>query len=244
MRHGEARIRAVRRGARGISRKGLRLNCFGTILESASTLRSPSRALKGLMPDRYTNFAELVANTTEGRDFRVRWRKGTSGLVVIAPHGGGIEPGTSELADAVAGSDHSLYVFEGLRSSGSNSLHITSTRFDDPHCLALLAGADQVLALHGESSEPQCAFMGGLDSGFADRISRALAAVTTVNVHPQWTGMDPANICNRARSGRGVQVELSRGLRASFFASLKRDGRRFATPRFAAFVAAMRSALG
>lgn len=194
------------------------------------------------MPDRYTNFAELVADTTEGFDFRVRWRKGTSGLAVIAPHGGGIEPGTSELADAVAGSDHALYVFEGLRSSGNSSLHLTSTRFDDPRCLELLAGADRVLALHGESSEPQNVFMGGLDSEFADRISRRLEAVTTVRVHPQWTGANPANICNRARSGKGVQVELSRGLRASCFASLKRDGRRFPTARFAVFVAAMRSA--
>lgn len=223
-------------------RKVLRLNCFGTIVEAAPTSNPPSRTNHSLMPDRYTNFAELVADTTEGIDFRVRWRTGTSGLAVIAPHGGGIEPGTSELADAVAGSDHSLYVFEGLRSSGNNSLHLTSTRFDEPRCLELLAAADRVLALHGESSEFESAFMGGLDSEFADRISRAMAAETEVRAHPQWMGTDPANICNRGRSSKGVQVELSRGLRASFFASLKRGGRRFATPRFAAFVAATRSA--
>ena len=35
-------------------------------------------------------------------------------IVIIAPHGGGIEPGTSELAIAIAGEELSFAVFEGL----------------------------------------------------------------------------------------------------------------------------------
>jgi phage replication-related protein YjqB (UPF0714/DUF867 family) len=53
-------------------------------------------------------------------------------VAVIAPHGGGIEPGTSELATAIAGDDFSLYLFEGLKSAGNGELHITSTNFDEP----------------------------------------------------------------------------------------------------------------
>jgi phage replication-related protein YjqB (UPF0714/DUF867 family) len=70
----------------------------------------------------------------------------------VAPHGGGIEPGTSELADAIAGSDLSFYTFEGLKSSGNTDLHITSTRFDEPMCLTLLASSSVVVTLHGEHS--------------------------------------------------------------------------------------------
>ena len=39
------------------------------------------------------------------RDFRVRVRRSKSDTVIIAPHGGGIEPGTSEIAEAIAASD-------------------------------------------------------------------------------------------------------------------------------------------
>jgi poly-gamma-glutamate hydrolase-like protein len=72
----------------------------------------------GNVADKYRNFAALVA-----------------------PHGGGIEPGTSELADAIAASDLSFYTFEGLKPSGNTDLHITSTRFDEPMCLTLLASS-------------------------------------------------------------------------------------------------------
>jgi phage replication-related protein YjqB (UPF0714/DUF867 family) len=45
-------------------------------------------------------------------------------LAILAPHGGGIEPGTSELAEAVAGEGLSFYAFEGLKRSGNAVLHV------------------------------------------------------------------------------------------------------------------------
>jgi Poly-gamma-glutamate hydrolase len=79
-------------------------------------------------------------------------RRARPKFALVAPHGGGIEPGTSELADAIAGSDLSFYTFEGLKSSGNTDLHITSTRFDEPMCLTLLASSSVVVTLHGEHS--------------------------------------------------------------------------------------------
>ena len=67
------------------------------------------------MPDRYPNFAMLAACEDEGADFQVRYRLADSPVTVIAPHGGGIEAGTSELAEAVAGREHWFYAFEGIR---------------------------------------------------------------------------------------------------------------------------------
>jgi phage replication-related protein YjqB (UPF0714/DUF867 family) len=60
------------------------------------------------MSDRYATFDALRSAHEEGRDFRVEWRLGVSGIAVMAPHGGGIEPGTSEVARALAGFQHSL----------------------------------------------------------------------------------------------------------------------------------------
>jgi phage replication-related protein YjqB (UPF0714/DUF867 family) len=47
----------------------------------------------------------------EGRDYEVHQRKGASGIAVIAPHGGGIEPGTMDIADSVAGEEHTFCCF-------------------------------------------------------------------------------------------------------------------------------------
>ena len=48
--------------------------------------------------DLYTSFAHLSRGEREGRDYRIRWRMGGSGVAIVAPHGGGIERGTSALA--------------------------------------------------------------------------------------------------------------------------------------------------
>lgn len=91
------------------------------------------------MADKYATFSLLAESMREGRDFRRRRRKRRVATAVIAPHGGGIEPGTSEVADAVAADDFSFYAFEGIKSKNGD-LHITSTRFDEPRCVTLPAG--------------------------------------------------------------------------------------------------------
>ena len=77
------------------------------------------------MMDKYNSFPELAKSTEQDRDFRVRLQNRPGSTVVIAPHGGGIEPGTSEIAEAVAGDDLSFYAFEGIKSTGNHELHIT-----------------------------------------------------------------------------------------------------------------------
>jgi phage replication-related protein YjqB (UPF0714/DUF867 family) len=93
------------------------------------------------MPDRYRNFADLIEKEVPDRDFRVRVRPSKSDTVIIAPHGGGIEPGTSEIAEAIAATDYSFYAFERRKHHGNGSLHITSSHFDEPQCIALVSNA-------------------------------------------------------------------------------------------------------
>jgi phage replication-related protein YjqB (UPF0714/DUF867 family) len=180
-------------------------------------------------------------------DYRVRLRSASTALAIVAPHGGGIEPGTSELAEAVAGEGLSFYAFEGVKRSGNAVLHVTSSRFDEPLCLALLARCDTVLTLHGErdtEGAPEIQ-VGGLDEALGARLQQALArrrfrASRAVGQH---TGREPENLCNRGRSQRGVQLELSRALRESAFESFSAEGRLHRTPRFHDLVQAIVGAL-
>ena len=56
----------------------------------------------------YGSFKELKENEVQGKDYCIHFREGTTGILVMAPHAGDIEPATGELADAIAGSEHSL----------------------------------------------------------------------------------------------------------------------------------------
>jgi len=74
----------------------------------------------------YRNYTELSQHARADIDFTVEAREGASGILVMAIHGGGIEPGTSELADAIAGSRHGYYSFRGLMPSDNRILHLTN----------------------------------------------------------------------------------------------------------------------
>ncbi len=195
--------------------------------------------------DCYCNFVELEARELAA-NYRIIACPRPSPIAVIAPHGGGIEPGTSELAAAIAGQEFSLYCFEGRKSDGNEALHITSTRFDEPQCLAIVAASQVVLAVHGSAEQEEIVHVGGRDSRLARRLCDALnaagfaAQLDNTADHP---GRLEANICNRGRSGRGCQLEISNGLRRTLFAGLKRQQRKHQTEHFHKFVAAVRAVL-
>jgi phage replication-related protein YjqB (UPF0714/DUF867 family) len=191
------------------------------------------------MADKYKNFWEIASSLTLGRDFRVRLRNVGTNIAIIAPHGGGIEPGTSEIADAIAARELSFYAFEGIRSRRNGELHITSTRFDEPRCVTLLAASARAITIHGENSSDPVVYLGGRDREMLIRLRSALRRQGfCVKSHQSCNlrGRDPANICNRTSAGTGIQIELSKGLRRSFFRSLSKKGRCTKTPRFHEFV--------
>lgn len=139
-----------------------------------------------------------------------------SRVAIIAPHGGLIEVGTSEIAGLIAGTDYSLFCFEGLKSHGHNrDLHITSHRFDHPECLAMAAEREVVLSVHGCMGRAQI-FVGGLDVELAERLSNALAAAgfDVISDGHKYPGRHPLNICNRGLRRMGAQLEITHDLRA------------------------------
>ena len=200
------------------------------------------------MADTYPNFAALARHERVGIDYGIALRMSLDAFALVAPHGGGIEPGTSEIAVAIAADDWSSYSFEGLKRSGNGVLHITSTRFDEPLCAAVISRTNVVITIHGEHStaDGEGVFVGGRDGPLGAAIDRELTRKGfDVRTHPdeKLQGRAQANLCNRGASGAGVQLELSRAVRKSMFESLTKTGRQHPTPRFGDFVAALRKVL-
>jgi phage replication-related protein YjqB (UPF0714/DUF867 family) len=166
---------------------------------------------------KYASFAELARHERPGRDYRVRISEAPHARVLVAaPHGGMIELGTSEVARLIAGDDHSLFIFEGLKPYGTNrDLHITSHRFDHPDCLAMAARCDTVVSVHGCVGD-SCIHLGGLDEELGGRIADALCAAgfEVERRSSRYPGQHPHNICNLGARGRGVQIEITYDLRS------------------------------
>src|SRR5262245_9120458 len=115
------------------------------------------------MSDRYHSFEELVS-AEPPRAYRIVTCDRDSIVTIVAPHGGKIEPGTSEIANALAAGIYNVYLFEGLRP-GSRELHITSHHFDEPQCVKLVGKSDVVIAIHGRATDDdvETIYLGGLD---------------------------------------------------------------------------------
>ncbi|MFF2405722.1 poly-gamma-glutamate hydrolase family protein [Streptomyces sp. NPDC058092] len=206
------------------------------------------------MADTYSNFAQLAAAEKEGTAWR-RTAVAPAGATwaAIAIHGGGIEGGSGELAREIsaAGTRMAYYEFAGLKASNNVSLHITSTRFDEPMGQSLVAAVRRCLSFHGyvgTDGVPETA-IGGLDADLVARLAGTLtAAGFLVTTAPsEIAGTDPLNICNRTSGGGGVQLEMSRALRNSFFPggentkAVRDSGAR--TAEFYRYASAVRAAL-
>lgn len=167
------------------------------------------------MEDYYASLEALFAAEKQGVDYLITVVPGTlPGTVILAPHGGGIEPGTSLLAREIAQDTFGLYLFEGLKGGGNKRLHITSHKFNEPSCMELLSAAHTVLAVHGCLGE-KTIYVGGLDKPLKARLAQALAEagfpVETEN--HRFPAQDPSNICNQGARKMGAQLEITPDLR-------------------------------
>ena len=169
------------------------------------------------MGDRYRSYGELKEHEREGEDYQIMTV--TQGrdprVAVIAPHGGQIEPGTSEIAENIAGNAFMLYSLQGSKKRNNRHLHITSHRFDEPQAVALVEAAEVALAIHGEyNAGEEFVMVGGLHQTLVSAVKLSLKRIGIAALEPSG-GLDathPQNICNRAERG-GVQLEISRRLR-------------------------------
>ncbi|AYP68823.1 replication protein [Bacillus phage vB_BpsM-61] len=174
------------------------------------------------MTDLYPDYETLAANEVKGVDYDVRTYpvKGSK-ILAIAPHGGGIEPGSSELVQGLHERfKFSGYDFDALKSSDNWQLHITSVNFNEPEAIRMNKDMFSSIALHGYSGESSNTYVGGLDHEMREIVTTELrnAGFTVSNDPPIGiAGLGATNIVNRNRRGKGVQLELSTAQRRSFF---------------------------
>jgi phage replication-related protein YjqB (UPF0714/DUF867 family) len=166
--------------------------------------------------DPYRSFKELGEHEVEGRDYQIRMNLREGPVLVIAPHGGKIEPMTAEIAEAIAGEDYSFYAFEGLKAEGNGVLHIESHLFDEPKALEAVGKAEVVITVHGQiDHKEEFVMVGGLNKKLGKEIVKQLEA-SGFQIRPPTEGLmgtDPQNICNRGKLNQGVQLEVSRKVR-------------------------------
>ena len=196
--------------------------------------------------DEYADFAELQQNEREGEDYAILYREADSKVAIMAPHGGGIEPGTIDIADAVAGSEYTFYAFKGVKKTGNKILHITSNRYDEPIGLKTSKNAFIVISIHGCRDKKEMVFIGGKYQKLKQKIMYALRTAgfrAVISEVSGLRGISPENICNRCKSGKGVQLEISRGLRDKMFDDIDRRSLRKKTEVFYKFVNTIKEAI-
>jgi phage replication-related protein YjqB (UPF0714/DUF867 family) len=219
-------------------------------------------------------------NLVETVDYGRRWRRkelfddglpdhcAVARTTIIAPHGGGIEFGTSELCLAIAGYHpatlavtpgtavtYDYWMFEGLRADDNGALHVTSTGCDDGVAVSLCAGALNVLALHGFKAsraglpeDARVVLVGGRNATLKQHLLDEFAAAEFNAIdavdHEELNGDEPSNIANRTLLGMGGHLELTGPLREAMFGVNTRPRRKDTTTEvFRAFAAACRNAL-
>ncbi|MGW4893344.1 poly-gamma-glutamate hydrolase family protein [Kitasatospora sp. NPDC004240] len=153
---------------------------------------------------------------------------------IIAPHGGAIERGTSELCLAVAGYQPTVpavlptdpgqplplpkpigngvpvrdyWLFEALADLDGNPLHVTSTHCDDPAALAITGGSRYAVSLHGFSPEKDKdgnLIGGALQVLIGGRDQRLMRNIRGVLANRSFT--DPARPVNVTIAAAGTKI--------------------------------------
>lgn len=201
---------------------------------------------KALKLDRYRCFAELTQSEILGEDYTVNTKKGSSGIAVMAPHGGGIEFGTSQMAEAIAHPDHTFWAFNGIKKTGNRFLHITSTRFDAPEAMKIAIKAQTVITLHGCHGDRAIVYVGGRHGPLKNRLCRDLLKAgfnAEISKKEGLRGESPLNLCNRCRTGNGIQLEITTELRKRMFTRTQDRSIKKKTEDFLRFTNTVRTAL-
>ena len=168
--------------------------------------------------DRYSCFAELKNHEALNKDYKISISDVGSRVTIIAPHGGKIEPGTSDIAKKIAAKRFNCYCFEGLKTERNGRLHITSHNFDEPMAVNIISRSNLVVAIHACKGNERVVYLGGLHKMLKEVIADELVSrgITVPKGHGRFRGLNPDNICNRGANKKGVQLEITRDLRDDF----------------------------
>lgn len=165
----------------------------------------------------YKSFQDLRKNEREGKDFEIEFQNRNSRILIMAPHGGLIEPGTTEIARVIATNKFSFYSLIGKKKSGNYRMHLDSVAFDEPLAEKAVALADYVITIHGERGDKGQVLIGGLARDLIEKISSNLIkkgfSLERGGKRPGLGGINPKNLCNRGSKKEGIQIEIDSKLR-------------------------------
>ncbi|WP_375434134.1 poly-gamma-glutamate hydrolase family protein [uncultured Hymenobacter sp.] len=224
---------------------------------------------------------DLYAEEIEGTNFtkqwyRHRWHYETekndneeNSIFIMAPHGGSIESGTTELALATAGftSDfngqpatsqtYDYFIFNGINPNKQNGkLHVTASHYDDPVATELASNSTISLSFHGcTDNQPnestgmgyKACLIGGLDKPFKELLEARLVGAgfnAYITSQEMLDGNLAKNIINKNKRNAGAQFELTSTFRESLYGVNSRSKRKTSTNiNFWLFVNAIREAI-
>ena len=183
----------------------------------------------------------------------------------MMPHGGEIEPGSSELGKAIRAqlsATTSLYEWDILKPEvlGDTAFNVAhyigrygsgyrGVKYDDTGLVDHIFAVDDCLAVHGcwdgdsSNGRPPGAqsYIGGDNREFAEIIGRHLTGAgfsvhTDTSTFPGLTGLSKNQLHNVCTNG-GVQIEMSESQRQEFFTGdmTVRANRSNTTARFTAY---------
>ncbi|WP_347490217.1 poly-gamma-glutamate hydrolase family protein [Desulfoscipio sp. XC116] len=156
-------------------------------------------------------------------DYEIEVKETDSNVTVVAIHGGKIEKGTTELAYALAShNNYNYYSFQGLKNTDNFALHVPSDKFAETYALEMVAKSKRTLSIHGCNGAEEFTYIGGRDTELGNRIKESLTkyGFTVKKDTPKdLAGKSPDNIVNRDIDERGVQLEISEGLRTKFLSA-------------------------
>ncbi|ATW24767.1 poly-gamma-glutamate hydrolase family protein [Candidatus Formimonas warabiya] len=171
----------------------------------------------------YTSFAELAA-AEDPSDYQITTNDKGKDTTILAIHGGGIERGTSELAEALNGyGKYNTYLFEGLKPTDNGSLFMRAINFDEPKAVDLVQDSDYTVSIIGAAGDGEVTYIGGQNKILAELIKLHLISkgynVQTLSIPDRIAGIMDSNIVNKNELFNGsiqlggVQIAVSKGLR-------------------------------
>ncbi|MCI2774223.1 poly-gamma-glutamate hydrolase family protein [Staphylococcus petrasii] len=172
--------------------------------------------------DTYRSMTDLFAHTIEGKDWYKERSNKNSRVLILAPHGGNLEKGTTELAKAIANKGgYDYYAVNANRNANNRPLHVISTNYDDKDLINSNYNRDVSVSVHGagQTQGYNTVLMGGRDTQLLGLISQELKKFkfNVQRATGYLAGTDTNNIVNFNKKGMGVQLEITPDIRKSFF---------------------------
>jgi len=161
----------------------------------------------------YRDMSELVVHCRKDIDYAIEVVDRGRGIAVVAIHAGYIEPGVGDLAADIAGDEHSLYLFRGLREAESAKLRIPVTRFREMRLNTLLRRSQAALHIDAAPHDELAVHLGGSNRRLCALVAESLAGARIEVRPPRGRGAahDPTRFYNAPENG-GVHMAISQGL--------------------------------